>query len=112
MRSLLIFVVTFVVIGGGFFVYYALQTESAPGDATAGAGATAGAPTTLPADAPPPPEMAEGATVAGPGKDVWIKSFDERMPVTFQFPTSRHDPRPPGPVHVTDPQAESSTRTR
>src|SRR5688500_2583540 len=102
MRSLLLILAAVALLGGGFFIYYSLQTSTPHASADSGPRA---APTTA-AVAPPAPEAVEGAGPAGPGNDVWVQSLDEQMRVAFQFRASRYDPTREGPVNVTNPQAE------
>ena len=107
MRSLLIILGAFALLGGGFFIYYSLQTSTQHAGAdgnTAPTGTRAAGPATVPVA--PPPEGSEGAGPAGPGNDVWVQSLDDQARVAFQFRASRYDPTKEGPVNVTNPQAE------
>ncbi len=99
MRSILILLGAIGLLVVGFVVYFSLQTGSArpePDRARA----------SLPLNLPPATQPAE-ATVAGPGEDVWVKSYDEKTgQLAFQFRASRYTPRPDGAVDVIEPQAE------
>ncbi len=108
MRSILILLVTILLLGGGFFVYFSVQTGGHRAESDAEARARTGGATTLPVNLPQ--ITGEGGPVAGPGDDVWVKTFDEKTrQVAFQFRASRYDPKPDGDVLVERPQAELFT---